>query len=445
MFARLFTFYILFCAILSHSLAQEEQSQKPQAAEARARIVSAGIAKLQSHLQGAVLSASQARFLYHGRQCLALLDSRQNIKIIYVLPKLNCKEADNLKLLQDFKKELYPFLEENSPWPQISAKDSYGQMLMSHKSNIDNGVLYADSLTLTQYLNSKLGPPQSWKYNRPTWQIIFNNNKSCIEIALDLNRSRMNSIDMRLLGADANIQDYCNTLNPVLGTKLAKSTSYDELKRWRSATGYSTTQLLAAATTQDGWRISTLEYLVKKDLCLRLANSRTLSHGSADSKTWVVNPPYEFPAEELVITPMQREVKEDETASDEIAAPPVMSLTELQELLEYFNSFTTETATSDSPDTKASVSAYEDEAHDDKIDKILDTAPLPLNPKRALRLYIKSLQKEALQSLEAKSKDAGNARPAQEQKEPEDKQESEDTLTTPSLQKVEKEILINAL
>lgn len=424
--------------MLSLSLAQENQSQKSEAAAERARVIQAGIAKLQSHLQGAEISSSQVRFIYHDRQFFGLLDARQNLKILYVLPKSNCREEDNIKVLQDFKKELFPYLEDESIWPKISAKDSYAQMLMHHKSNIDSGVLYSSSLSLAQYLNSKLGPPQSWKYNRPTWQIIFNNNKSCIEIALDLNRSRMNSVDMRLLGADANIQDYCNALNPILGTKLEKCTSYDELKRWRAATGYSTTQLLAAATAQDGWRLSTLEYLVKKDLFLRLASSRTLSNGSSDSKTWVLSAPYEFPKEEVLITPYQKEVKVDESAQEELDGPPAMSLAELKELLQYFNSFTSEDV-ADNVDDKDPLDADIAE-EDDELDHILDATPLPLNSKRAMRLYIRSLQREAQQHLDAhqESPNKGEDKGA-------DKGEDVPLVPPVKEQEDEKEPLINAL
>ncbi len=242
-------------------------------------------------------------FRVEGHRVLCLLHSRyQKIQLIYIFPD-NPDAADCKAQLTKVTDELHTFFlpKQNPALIYIHEDARFAQIRVEATPDAEVAAYSKSPTNMALKMLRTVGNPQDWKDNRLIWQIPFNNNRSCLELALDVSPATLKEFDFTLRGSNATTKLIIETVNRVIGLNLRSKEDTTEGRTWRSYTGFSTTELLAAAPTSSYSNTirSTSLFLVKKGRTLRVANSGILQHSNRDESTWVQSTKHDFPSDKL--------------------------------------------------------------------------------------------------------------------------------------------------
>lgn len=287
---------LLLCLPLGAATKNASSTKKKKEANL---IYSNDLAPLLDHEQ---LSDNIIKFSLDGYNVLGLLHQRyKKLQLIYIFPTDSSKSKDptTLKLIAE---DLVRFLMKDKNAAQIHVhKDSaYAQIMIEDKPDSSRSILDSSTTNAALYLNKLNGPPFTWRDNRLIWQIIFNNGKSCLELALDLSKSKVELLDFKLMEHSPTHSKLIRAqLNECFGLSIREHSDGDELRNWRENTGFPTTQIIGIDTQSKKFERADANsyYLIKKDAYLRIAQKAALKGSPSTADQWVKSAPLSFPAE----------------------------------------------------------------------------------------------------------------------------------------------------
>lgn len=291
---------LLSCLIvLCLPLSQAAQNNKTRAKNKATDLILGN--DLKKALNSEQASENMIRFSIEGHSVVAMLHNRyKKVQLIYLFPNApaapDCKEKLT-KAAEDLRQFLQPKKAE-API-HIQKAGTYAQILIDSNATISNGLIEQCTTNAALYFNKLLGPPLTWRDNRLIWQIIFNSKSSCLEVALDISKDKLGSLDMKLLGKNPGNRAVMTQINQSLKLNLRTSQSTAEMKSWREATGFTSPQILGMSGENTGSKKAGnySVYLIKKDDWMRLARKIELKHSPESPQKWVLSAPLSFPAE----------------------------------------------------------------------------------------------------------------------------------------------------
>lgn len=292
----------LFLACLPLSAEQSNKAARTQAKQAKQDkkanlIYSNDLMKILKHEQA---TDNIIKFSIEGYNVLGLLHSRyKKLQLVYIFPTEGGKDKT---ALEQTAKELVRFLlgEEGNAKIHVHKEAAYAQIMIEENPDSSSKIIDSSTTNAVLYLNKLEGPPYAWRDNRLIWQIIFNNGKTCLELALDLSKSKVDTLDFKLMEhSSTNSKTIRNQLNSCFGLSLREHQDGNELRDWRDSTGYSTTQLIGLDTQSKKVKKADTNsyYLVKKENHVRLAKRGFLKLSDAPPTHWVKSAPLSFPSE----------------------------------------------------------------------------------------------------------------------------------------------------
>ncbi|MFI3243958.1 MAG: hypothetical protein R3Y56_06880 [Akkermansia sp.] len=282
-------------------------------------------------------------FSIKGHHVLGLLHNRyKKLQLIYIFP--NDPEATDSKTqLEQAAKEVHAFFlpRQNPALIHIHEDALFAQIRVEASASIHSSTYGESTTNLVLRLLRSVGNPQSWRDNRLIWQIPFNNNRSCLELALDLSQADVRTLDFNLRGSNGGTEAILNLIGALTGLNFREKENTAEGRSWRSYTGFSTAQIVAAAPRSGFSRRITNSsiFLVKKGKHFRLASSHILQNGNKDESTWAHSDTPDYPTALVDLSPEVKPSTTPAKSTPEIPTP-IPRMTPSIALEQYINILT---------------------------------------------------------------------------------------------------------
>ncbi len=246
-------------------------------------------------------------FSIKGHHVIGLLHERyQKLQLIYIFPT-DPDAADCKVQLEQAAKQVHDFfLPDQTPaLIHIHEDGLFAQIKVEDAPTVTSDVYDSSTTNLALKILRSVGNPQTWRDNRLIWQIPFNSNRSCLELALDLSQSSIKELDFNLRGTNASTKAVLDLINGITGLRFRVKQTASEAREWRSYTGFSTSQILGAAS-KSGFsnqvNVSSI-FLVRKGNYLKLGSSAILQRSNRDESTWIQSSSPSYPSLAENMTP----------------------------------------------------------------------------------------------------------------------------------------------